>query len=241
MKFGKYVLISALFLMIFLTGCETVNQNELAMEKASITGPTLKAQCLVTVFDDTGNKYFTTQKHKIYPQDQKIIITASEPEGDFTWGLNKGNFFLKNTNNAVEQPKFKVCSHGIAQTVLLAVSAAGGFLDDHSGLIGEPLSISGQMYEPVIVFANAASPVAQIVYRQQVTHKIDWVKVENETAKSALAGRCYNLREIKNTDKHIPTSIDIYNTDKNGRPADRIMHLEYSSIEFKQAPEKSKK
>lgn len=220
---------------IAISGCLSHSEKQILAESVvesqfAATGPKISAECIVTIFDGQVGKYVSEQRHQIFPSSSAIIIQATEPEGEYEWTLSNGVF----TTVKGDSSKLPVtlCSHEIAQAIVLSVSASGGFFDDKAGLVLDPTSIAGQMYQPVVIYARDTDPIIQKVYREVSSFLIDWVEVSNSQNNIMVAARSYNVRNLSGSDKLMPASIDIYNTDSSGRPADRIMQIEYKSFEI---------
>jgi hypothetical protein len=193
-------------------------------------GPEVSAECIVTFFDEEDSKYISRHRHTIYPEDMAIKLEADEPEGNFEYCLYKGDFSL--INGGSSKNPVALYSSEIARAIVLAVSARGGFLGDKDGVMGDPVSIAGRMYQPIDMYAGDDSPVSQRVYREISSNQIDWVEIRNSDNNALIAARSYNVRNLADSGKVMPSSIDIYNTDSSGRPSNRIMNIEYKSFEL---------
>jgi hypothetical protein len=220
---------------IATSGCRSHPEKQIPAEPVVesqfvATGPKISAECLVTIFDGQVGKYVSEQRHQIFPTSSAIIIQATEPEGEYEWTLSNGVF--KTVKGDSSKLPATVCTHEIAQAIVLSVSARGGFLNDKAGLVLDSISIAGQMYQPVVIYARDTDPVIQKVYREVSSFLIDWVEVNNSQNNIMVAARSYNVRNLSGSDKLMPATIDIYNTDSSGRPADRIMKIEYKSFEL---------
>jgi len=193
-------------------------------------GPGISAESIVTFYDGKDSKYISQQRHTMYPADSVIMIEANEPEGDFGWTLADGVF----TSQACGDSSIPagMCTGEIARAILLSVSARAGFLNEKNGLMLKPISIAGQIYQPIVMNSSDDGPVTEKVYREVSSYKMDWVEIGNSEEKVLIAARSYDLRDIPDSDKLMPTSIDIYNTDSSGRPSDRIMKIEYQTYGF---------
>lgn len=212
-----------------VSGCVSTgggeNVGSSSQGQLALMGPAISADCIVTFFDGQGSKYISQQHHTIYPQVSAIKVEAAEPEGNFQWELFNGVF--KTVRSGSSKSPVTLCSNEIARAIILTVSAKGGFLDDNAGTLLEPMSIAGQVYQPVVLYSVDHDPIKLKIYRDVSSHKVGWVEVGS--SKALLAARGYNPRNFKGSDKIMPTSIDIYDTDKDGRPSDRIMKLEYNT------------
>jgi hypothetical protein len=237
-----FLFLACCVILVSASGCQnglggtkvvdTITQKQLALLGTEIT-----ADCVVTFFDDQGGKYISQQHHTIYPQSSAIKIETAEPEGDFEWLLLNGIFTTVKSGSS--KSPVTLSSEEIAHAITLSVSSKGGFMSDKSGVMLDTISISGQVYQPIVIHtavidtpevqAGPVSPVKLKIYRDISSDQIDWVEVGNSSKTILYAARSYNLRSFKDTDKFMPTSIDIYNTDKDGRPSDRIMKVEYKS------------
>jgi hypothetical protein len=229
-KFGFLFFICSI--VVSLTGCQwrslsNRSAGAISNKQMKSLGSELSADCIVTIFGENGKKYITSQHHRIFPSQSAIIIEASEPQGQFQWDLIN-NAFATVKGASLDLP-ITVCDNEIAQAILLSVSAAGGFLGDQSGVMLNTTSIAGRIYQPIVTFSADSSPITLTVYRDTSSYDIDWVDVANSDSGILYAARNYNLRQIPDSDKLMPTSIDIYNTDKDGKPSDLVMTIDYNS------------
>lgn len=204
---------------------ESVRQ---AMVDKHVTGCEISAECIVTFFDSNGSRYVSQQQHTIYPEDSAIIIKATEPEGDYEWVLLNGVFTVAKGDSS--KLPVTVCSNEIAQVIVLSISASGGYLGDKAGELFDPVSIAGRIYRPIVIYGGDNPSITKKVYRDASSFEIDWVEIANSSNNTVYAARNYNIRNLSETDKLMPTSIDIYDTDKDGRPSDCIMKIEYKSF-----------
>ena len=212
---------------IVVSGCQQGPAKQVP-EPIIFSGPEITAKCIVTYYDDQGSRYISQQQHTIYPEDSVIRIKTHEPEGHFEWMLNKGVYTI--ISGDPSKLPVLMCSREIAQAIILSVSARGGFLGERDGIMLDPVSIAGQMYQPIIMYARQGGAITQKVYREISSNKMNWVEINNSNKKLLIAARSYNLRKLPDSDKLFPASIDIYNTDSAGRPADRIMKIDYTSF-----------
>lgn len=224
-KYGILLLVCCI-VCIVISGCTSPSSGEKTAadmtEEVVFTGPEISADCVVTFYDEKGSKYYSGQQHTIHPEDLAIKIRANEPEGCFEYTLYGGNF-TANTDN-------KLCSSKIARAIVLAVAAKGGFLGDKAGIVEDPVSIAGRMYQPVVLDISDSSAAIQKIYREVSSNQIDWVEIKDLKENALIAARSYNLRKISDSDILMPASIDIYTTDRYGRPADLIMKIDYKSF-----------
>jgi hypothetical protein len=231
-RFGL-LLLSCCVVFVSVSGCQrhsvdALPDSAISNEQAEVFGSRIAADCLVTVFDEQGVKYISQQHHIVYPGNSAMKIQAKEPEGDFEWHLIDGVFTV--VKGDTSKLSVTLCSKEIAQAILLTISARGGFIDDQAGVILESISIAGRIYQPILIYAEDGNPLVRKVYRDIRTFDIDWVDVGNTSNDVLKTAKGYNDREIAKSDKFMPTSIDIYDTDKDGRPSDRIMTIEYNSF-----------
>ncbi len=196
-------------------------------EQLALLGTEISADCIVTYFDEQGSKYVSEQHHTIYPQAMSITVTAVEPEGDFQWSLLNGVF--STVSRGSSNSSVTLCSNEIAHSIVLNIAAKGGFLGDETGIMLDPVSIAGQVYQPIVLHSGENSLIKQKLYRDVSTNKINWVEVGNSGGNVLYASRGYNVRKIKDSVSFIPTSIDVYNTGKDGRPSDLKMKIEYKT------------
>jgi len=233
-KCGIFLIICSI-VCIAISGClkhsgHVGGARSVAKSEFAASGPMISTDCIVTFYDDQSNSYISEQRHRIFPSSSAVMIEATEPEGKYEWGLSNGVFNVM-MGDPVKLP-VALCSSEIARAIVLAVSARGGFLGDKAGVMGDPVSIAGRMYQPIDMYAGDDSPVSQKVYREISSNQIDWVEIRNSDNNALIAARSYNVRNLADSGKVMPSSIDIYNTDSSGRPSNRIMNIEYKSFEL---------
>jgi hypothetical protein len=225
------IFITCCIVCIAISGCL---KQEAAKPTCNIEiegpGSVISAECIVTFFGEEDSKYISQHHHTIYPEDMAIKIEADEPDGNFEYCLYNGDF--SSINGGSSKNPVALYSSEIARAIVLAVSARGGFLGDKAGVMGDPVSIAGRMYQPIDMYAGDDSPVSQRVYREISSNQIDWVEIRNSDNNALIAARSYNVRNLADSGKVMPSSIDIYNTDSSGRPSNRIMNIEYKSFEL---------
>lgn len=227
-SFG-FLFLACCIVLVSVSGCQRRSADVISAESApqlqiEHIGGEISAECIVTVFDDNGSGYVSQQRHTIYPEASAINIQATEPEGDFEWSLSDGVFTVVKGDSS-KLPVI-LSSNEISEAIVLTIAARGGFLGDKGGQLLDPISIDGQMYQPMVIDGSNNKKI----YRDVSSFDIDWVEIGNSKNNVLYAARNYNIHKFENTDKLMPTSIDIYNTDKNGRPLDRIMKIEYKSF-----------
>ncbi len=191
----------------------------------------IDAQCVVTFFAKDSSRYISQQKHIFYPAESAMVITANEPEDYYAWTLEKGDFRALGLGYPPQIP-YQICTREISDAISVSMFACGGFLDNVSGLRLEPKNISGQWYQPVQLLNAGLSPVIQTVYRNISSGEFEWVQIKNTENNTAIAARSYNRRVLGDSDITLPTAIDIFNVDKYGRPSDRIVKVDYKSLQL---------
>lgn len=233
-KFGMFLILCSI-VCIAISGClshSVWNGPAKSVRSVQIDnkGPEVSAECIVTFFGEEDSKYISRHHHTIYPEDMAIKVQADEPEGNFEYCLYKGDFSL--INGGSSKKTVALYSSEIARAIVLSVSARGGFLGDKAVVMGDPVSIAGRMYQPIEIYVADDSSVSQKVYREISSRQIDWVEIRNLDNNALIAARSYNVRNLADSGKVMPSSIDIYNTDSSGRPSNRIMNIEYKSFKL---------
>ncbi|MCF7954845.1 MAG: hypothetical protein K9M75_03485 [Phycisphaerae bacterium] len=231
-KFG-IIFITCCIVCIAISGCLT-QQREVSKPSCDIEletpGCVISAECIVTFFAEEESKYISKHRHTIYPEDTAIKIEADEPGGNFEYCLCNGDYCF--INGGSSKTSVTLYTSEMARAIVLSISARGGFLGDKAGLMVDPVSIAGRMYQPIDMSGGDDSRVSQKVYREISSNQIDWVEIKNSENNVLIAARSYNVRNLADSGKFMPASIDIYNTDSSGRPSNRIMNIEYTSFEL---------
>ena len=210
------------------TETEKGGRGEIAM--AQPEGEGISANCVATFFNDDGSRYMTGQQHRIYPSDRWIIISSSEPAGEFVCQFSKDGFNITSSfGGSRGDEKTQTMHSDTTQLVLAAFSAGCGLIDDLKEL-GEPEKISGQLYQPMQSRSYCQGQICLTFYRNINSGVVDVVRFEDGNSARYLFCRSFNYQKITGVDRPVPTKIDIFNTDKAGLLQGQLLQMEYYGV-----------
>lgn len=189
-----------------ISGCGKGNethQSEVSTKTADENA--IKAKCVVTYYSPNGLVYISEQNHSIYPDSDKLIITAKESFGHVRCKIQDYDYSIR-TNAS---PYAKAIYNRVAVRAILNGILAGAGLADTGGTeVLEKVKLDGRWYEP-LVMTSESSDWAKITYLRNIeTKSIDIVLVEEEENGAAYAARCYNYSSMSEC-KRFPMKVDI--------------------------------
>lgn len=219
---------------LMVAGCGKVGRTEtekggrVGITMAQPEGECISANCVATFFNDDGSRYITSQQHRIYPSDRWIIISSSEPAGDFVCQFSKDGFNITSSLSGSVGKTQRM--HGdTTQLVLAAFSAGCGLVDDLKES-GKPEKISGQLYQPMQSQSYCQEQICLTFYRNINSGVVDVVRFEDGNSARYLFCRSFNYQKITGVDRPVPTKIDIFNTDKAGLLQGQLLQMEYYGV-----------
>ena len=232
--FGSvYVVLAGLM----VAGCGKVSRTETEKgggETAALQpgGECISANCVATFFNNDGSRYMTSQQHRIYPSDRRIIISSTEPAGDFVCQFSsKNGFNIRSSLSGSRSGGPTQTMHGdTTQLVLAAFSAGGGLIDDFKKLGGAE-KISGQLYQPMQSRSYCQGQICLTFYQNTNSGVVDVVRFADSNSGRYLLCRSFNYQKISGVARPVPTKIDIFSTDKAGLLQGQLMQMEYYDVE----------
>ncbi len=218
---------------LMVAGCGKVSRTETEKGGGEIAvaqpgGECISANSVAIFFNDDGSRYMTSQRHRIYPSDRRIIISSTEPAGDFDIQFSSKDGF--NITSSLSGSGQTQTMHGdTTQLVLAAFSAGCGLIDDLKEL-GKPEKISGQLYQPMQSRSYCQGQICLTFYRNINSGVVDVVRFEDSNSARYLFCRSFNYQKITGVDRPVPTKIDIFNTDKAGLLQGQLLQIEYYCV-----------
>lgn len=233
-RFWVLNLVAAVVLLVGACGCQRI-RSVLRLPKKVEPAPKpqvcdngFSADCEVTYFGDQGRPYYSHQRHTICPDRERIVISASEPQGDFQCELSAGQFRVQNSPEALTASTMRFCDEPLLQVILTCFLANASYGDIPSGSGVEPVKIDGQWYQ-VIDWPTRQKGGRPVAYRNIDTGIIDRVRVDDSETGQYLLATGYNRRQIEAVGRVIPTKIDVFTVDKAHSSLNRILQLSYQN------------
>jgi hypothetical protein len=219
MGYSRLLTVLSLISIVVLSGC-VCSTNTCDIPKLDeqadfpvVSKNLIRTNCLVTVFKPDGSKYLTEQSHEIITEPATITITSVEPEGDFAWKLEKGNFSILMCPAEASSADI-IWNQTIAQTVLTCMTKTGTFIKEEIDPTLEAIKANGKWYYPIEIMSENEQ-IKQTIFLNRSSSQIDMVRTENLQLGEIMTGRCYNYREFRDSGRFLPTAIDIYSSDVN--------------------------
>ena len=220
---------------LMVAGCGKVSQTDAEKGKGEVAiaqpvGECISANCVVTFFNDDGSRYITSQQHRIYPSDSWIIISSSEPAGEFVCQFSSDGFNITSSLSGSRGGGQTQTMHGdTTQLVLAAFSAGSGLIEDLKE-VGKPEKISGRLYQPMQSQSYCQEQICLAFYRNINSGVVDIVRFEDGNSARYLFCRSFNYQKITGVARPVPTKIDIFNTDKAGLLQGQLLQMEYYGV-----------
>ncbi len=228
-------LVAAVVLLAGVCGCQRIRSVLRPPKKAEpapkpqVCGKNgLSADCVVTYFGDEGRPYYSQQRHIIWPDSERIVVSARQPQGDFQCELSAGQFRVQNSPGALAASTMRFCDKPLLQVILTCFLANAGFGAAPSGSGVEPVKIEGQWYQPVD-WPSRQKGARPVAYRNIDTGIIDRVRVDDSETGQYLLATGYNRRQVEAAGRLIPTKIDVFTADKAHSSLNRILQLSYQN------------
>jgi len=199
----------------------------------------LQLDCVVTFYQPDGSYYLTEQQYEINPWLNSIQISDDEPQGMFVWQWSEGKFdVLKGTGQMGALSK-AVPSCCFAESILDIVTAPVRFLDGTVKFSerSEPVRIQGEWYYPIQrqekVFTSRVSEA--VFYQDRDSSLVNMIRLSCTGTGFAIDRtvqyvRGYDYKKVEKTGLHVPTRIEIYETDARDRTQKRVVKIDCYAI-----------
>lgn len=236
----KHIKILALLLMILTLslacGCQSSEkkpekQPDVAAPAFSCSEKAITARCIVTFYDKDGSRYISQQTHQICPETETIVISASEPQGQYTWKLAGNSFGLLGNSADPKKLDRQICDHLTAKTILTSFLAGSGLIthqQDESQT--PPIKIEGQWYTPSEPTSKKSSRTKLKIYINTTTATADRIQLEDIETSITLTAHSYNYRWLEGVAKNVPTKIDVFSANNADAPDRQILEIKYYMI-----------
>jgi len=199
----------------------------------------LQLDCVVTFYQPDGSFYLTEQHYEVHPWLNSIQISANEPQDKFVWQWSEGKFdVLKGTSQIDAFPK-AVPNCCYSEAILDIITAPVRFLDGSVEFAksSDPVRIQGRWYYPIQrqekVFAARISEA--VFYQDRDSSLVDMIRLSCTGTGLALDRtvqyvRGYDYKEVEKTGLHVPTRIEIFETDARDRTQKRLVKIDCHAI-----------
>ena len=222
-------------LMVFVTvaGCGEQNSSEGNVKTRIKDLKSIEADCVVTFYAEDGSSYITEQHHSISPLSETIVISADEPGGRFVCKLTGGNFDLTTGADKLSKIAAPMSDRNTTQIILTSIRAGVGAIDEEQQqLLGEPLKIDGQWYQPIKLESTKSISSEQILYRSSDTSIINIVQVTDIKGGGVFTGRGYNYQWFDEINTTLPMKIDVFNSENASSTRHKILRIEYHTVKL---------
>jgi len=238
----NHIKILALLLMITILtltlacGCRSSEkkpekQPDVVAPAFSCSEKAITARCIVTFYDTDGSRYISQQTHQICPETETIVISASEPQGQYAWKLAGDSFGPLGNSADPKKLDRQICDHLTAKTILTSILAGSGLItlqQDESQT--QPIKIEGQWYTPSEPASQKPSRTKLKIYINTTTATVDRIHLEDTETSITLTAHSYNYRWLEGVAKNIPTKIDVFSTNNADTPDRQILEIKYYMI-----------
>ncbi len=198
---------------------------------------------VVTLYQRDGSFYLTEQRYEVYPWSGAIVVSGTEPGGDFVCRLTRSGFEVPVGSEALSGLPSGVRPRDLADCVLNIASVAATLVDSSYEYmrLNEPARIDGQWYDLIdrsykVEEAPAAKRKgrgdererywSRVVLRQnRDTHLVSMIWFGRAGMQQLLV-RGYDYEEVAKGDVLIPTKIEIFTTDSSGGSARRAVKID---------------
>lgn len=236
MKLTSIILLAAIIsISVSGTGCERLSRSSATAtllpksisSETVFPGKRILGDCVVTAYDENGEKYFTNQRHEIFEQPVTIVVTATEAEGDITWFLSEGKY---ETDSAAKLDHL-LCNRQIASAILSLHLASGGLYEGLAGVELEPVKLDGQWYNPLEITPKGIESDRIILFRSSNKKHINRVTVADMFGNNAFTAKGHNERIFRDEGISIPGKIDVFSTGKDGQAKALVLQIDYHRLD----------
>ncbi|AQT69696.1 hypothetical protein STSP2_02891 [Anaerohalosphaera lusitana] len=221
-----YVLV--IFLVFAASGCGEPEREENVLKPSlACSGMKLKGETVVRYFNADGSEYITEQDHDFCVSNRSMLVTASEPTGDYIWKLKGGTFRTRPEGGQSEE----LLSRLEAEAINMSMLAGAGFVSLDGVHTGEPVRLSGRWYTPIEIKGLFAGQISKTVYVNRTSRKVDMVRVEDLKSGEVVSTLVFNYGYINKLDQPVPMKIEVYSTDVDSIDPKKVISFEYSKLE----------
>jgi len=188
--------------------------------EAWINTEKFRLDCVVTFYNTDDSFYLTQQHHEIYPWSNSVRISATEPQGKFTWLLSRDKFTPAKGQVQYDMRNLLYAVQAITMAPVRFLDGAAEFSKP-----SEPIKIQGLWYYPIESLVPAGEPRKIVFYQNRDTSLVDIISFSAE--KGPLLVRGYDYRKVKETGVLLPTRIEVFSTNAAGVIQHRLLKIDY--------------
>ncbi len=178
--------------------------------------------------------YLTEHGINVRPWSNTISISANEPQGQYQWDLQNGQFTVQGPGKDVSLRQ--VSARDVAEAVLMLVTAPVRMLDSTARFDPSPeaVKLTGTWYEP-LGRAYVPDPEQEVViqpywssvifYQNRNNGRIDTIMLDGGDGNVAIAVRGYDYVPVQGTKAMVPTKIEIYRTNARHDLEERLLQI----------------
>lgn len=213
--------------LAFFAGCGDV---QTVAPSAAPSRDALQTECVASYYKVNSSAYMTQQQHRFSPSAGRLRITADEPTGRFECVLQQNQFtVVQESKGALADLPDSFFNKALATAVFYSMCAGGSLLDTDNMTRGEPVKVLGQWYTPL----TPAWPKNQLtvtLLENQISSRIEWVKVSDFEKHLEWMALNYNLRYHTDLARKLPRTIDVFDIRDGIASKKSIVRFEYKDI-----------
>jgi hypothetical protein len=199
----------------------------------------LQLNCVVTFYQPDGSFYLTEQRYEVRPWLNSIQISADEPQGAFVWKLSNGQFNVLRGAGQIDALPKAVPSRCFAEVILNIITAPARFLDGSVEFTKQstPVKMQGKWCYPIDRKgeSHAAGISEAIFYQDRDSSLVDMIRLACLSSgavreKLILYVRGYDYQEVEKAGPHIPTRIEIFESDARDFSQKRLVKIDCHAV-----------
>lgn len=200
---------------------------------------------VVKLYRPDGSFYLTEHGFEVYPWSNAIRIEANEPQARFVWQLTQGRYQVLEGKAPLDVSPLAGSYGAYADAVLQIVTAPVRLLDDEVELYREPtpVRIGGLWYQRITAKYSPVNVVSEqmenvpvetdwtdgIYFLNRGAGLIDMIWLGNATKQEYFIVRGYGYAAETDEGLRVPSKIEIFRADAEGRAQERLAELDVSS------------
>lgn len=197
---------------------------------------------IVTAYRPDGGYYLTEHAFAIYPWSEAVTISAREPQSAFVWQAVGDRFERREGDASLDVSPLAGAYQDYATAVLQIVTAPARVLERRAQLSRRPLPLQIRGIEYDAIDAQFAArqaaegkrqaPAAEFFwtnatyYQNHRNSRIEMVWLGNPVRRAFLVVRGYDYETASSDGPLIPTQIEIFRSDAEGRIGTRLVKID---------------
>lgn len=213
--------------LAFFAGCGDV---QTVAPSAAPSRDALQTECVASYYKVNSSAYMTQQQHRFSPSTGRLRVTADEPTGRYEYVLQQGLFSaVRPDGGPVSDLPESFFNRALATAVFYSMCAGGSLLDTAQMTPGQPVKVLGQWYVPLTP-AWPKNQLSVTLLQNQISSRIEWVKVSDSEKHLEWMALNYNLRYHTDLARKLPRTIDVFDIRDGIASKKSIVRFEYKDI-----------